>query len=206
MSAQTRLMPFRDYDDRGEVINLFSLDAASGDAGALVKIAAGNLSDDPVEMVTRNTANGGWRTPQGHASSYYPEVPLKVSVATNTGENILGIMLRDVRETDENGEKLLFYPQKKEELQCVVSGEAVPILRRGQVMVNYRAFRNGVVPNVGDLAVPSANGTVTGVSPTAASTDQKAFAVGRFIGTGNRVSQQDADVLAGAYALLLLEL
>lgn len=199
----TRLLPFRDYDEH-EVINLFSFDADSGEAGSLVKVAAGNLTLDPVSYVTRNTANGGWAS-YTHTTSRYPEVPLKVTLAgaTDTG-NILGIMLRDVRETDENGEKLLFYPEKKEELQCVVSGEAVPVCPRGMFTVLNKGFTNTVSPSVGDLLLPGANGTFTGVSAAAATAAQQKQKVGLVIGTGNRVSQQETDEFAGAYAVIKL--
>ena len=84
----------------------------------------------------------------------YPEVPYKVEKATDTGVGIkpLGILLRDVRNKDENGENLLYYPEKKEELQCVVSGEAVPVATRGLFTINTKGLTNGkVVPAINDL-------------------------------------------------------
>jgi hypothetical protein len=186
---------------------MFSLDVNSGEAGTLVKVAAGNLSLDPVSYVTRNTANGGWAA-YSHATSRYPEVPLKVTAATaiDTG-NILGVMLRDVRETDENGEKLLFYPEKREEMQCVLSGQAVPVCNRGRFTVLVaKGFSNGVAPSVGNFVLPAANGRFTGVSATAATAAQQSQKIGLVLGTGNRVSQQDTDEFAGSYALLQLSL
>ena len=46
-------------------------------------------------------------------------------------ETVLGITLYDVREYDENGEALKFNPRKQDELQCSLSGQAVPIATRG---------------------------------------------------------------------------
>ena len=46
-------------------------------------------------------------------------------------ETVLGITLYDVREYDENGEALKFHPRKADELQSVLSGQAVPIATRG---------------------------------------------------------------------------
>jgi hypothetical protein len=118
----------------------------------------------------------------------------------------LGIMLRDVRNKDENGENLLYYPEKKEELQCVVSGEAVPIATKGLFTINVNGLTNGVAPAVNSWALPSLNGTLTGVATTAAAHHtHHAHAVGQFIATGNRVSQGTTDAFAGAYAILKLE-
>lgn len=201
----TRLLPMRDYDEH-EVINLYSYDSNSGEAGTLVKVAAGNLTLDPVSYVGRNTANGGWAS-YTHTRSQYPEVPLKVTAATATDSgNILGMMLRDVRETDENGEKLLFYPEKKEELQCVLSGEAVPIARRGQFAVLAKGFAGSVVPSVGDVLLPEAAGKLTGVSSAPLTTAQEALKVGLVLGTGYRESGQDTDEFEGAWALVALNL
>lgn len=192
------MLPFRDYDEH-DVINMFSLDAATGEAGSLVKVSAANLNLDPVELI-----NAGFTNQLGHATSLYPQVPLKVTKVTGTGQVALGIMLRDVREVDENGEKLIFYPQKRDELQCVVSGESVPIATKGLFMFNVNGLAGGAVPALNSYAVPTTDGLLTGVaSPTAA---QKEWAVGKWIATGSRESQQGDDALAGPFALLKLEL
>lgn len=201
----TRLLPVTEYSEH-DIINEFSYDKNSGEAGTLVKVAAGNLELDPVTYVDRNTANGGWAG-YNHATSRYPEVPLKVTAAgaTDTG-NIIGILFRDVRETDENGEKLLFYPEKREQLQCVLSGQAVPILTKGRIRVLAKGFSNSVPPQVGDFVLPATDGKFTGVRSATATVNQRAQKVGIVLGTGNRVSQQDTDEFAGAYAYLALSL
>lgn len=196
----TRLLPHRDYDEH-EVINLFSLDTASGEAGSFVKVTAGDFSKDSVEYVARADA---FLNTLGNGTSNYPETPQKVTLTTGTGDAgaAIGMLLRDVREVDENGESLHFYNQKKDELRCVVSGECVPILKRGHVAVNSRAFVNGVVPNVGDSAVLAANGQLTGVAPASLSTEQRNATVGKFLGTGDRESQKSTDAFDGPYAIL----
>lgn len=199
----TRLLPLRDYDEH-DVINMYSYDSDSGEAGTLVKVAAGNLSLDPVDYVARDTANGGWAS-YAHTRSQYPEVPLKVTAAgaTDTG-NILGMMLRDVRETDENGEKLMFYPIKKAELQCVCSGEVVPIAERGKFAVMAKGFANEVAPGVGDFLLPAAAGKLTGVAAATSTATQRELSVGKVLGTGYRSSEQDTDEFEGAWAYLTL--
>ena len=168
----TRLLPFRQYDEN-DVINFYSLDAETGEAGSVVKVSAANLSDDPVSYVERGDADS-YQSTMGKGLSLYPEVPYKVTKMVATGGNAkaLGILLRDVRAKDENGENLLYYPQKKEELQCVVSGEAVPIATKGIFTINANGLTNGVAPTVNQFAVPSLNGTITGITSTAANHGQ----------------------------------
>jgi len=196
----TRLLPNRSIDEK-DVINFYSLNAASGEAGTFVKVVDADLSKDSVQYVNRPDA---FLNNLGNATSQYPEVPYKVGETTGTGDAgaVLGMLLKDVRETDENGQKLHFYNQKRDELQCLLSGEAVPILTAGVVEINARGLEGGVAPNINDAAVLGANGKVTGVAYASLSTEQKDAVVGKFIGTGIRVSQQSTDAFAGAYAKL----
>jgi hypothetical protein len=203
----TRLLPFRQYDEN-DVINFYSLDAETGEAGSVVKISSANLTDDPVKYVQRGDSDS-FQTTLGKGLSMYPEVPYKVTKCSDTGAGVkaIGILLRDVRNKDENGENLLYYPQKKEELQCVVSGEAVPVATRGLFTINTRGLTNGIVPSVNDYALPSKNGTITGISSAtpAKHSEHHAHNIGTFIATGNRESQGGTtDVFAGAYAILKL--
>jgi len=203
----TRLLPFRQYDEN-DVINFYSLDAETGEAGSVVKISAANLSDDPVKYVERGDSDS-FLNVQAKALSLYPEVPYKVTKCDDTGAGVkaLGIMLRDVRNKDENGENLLYYPQKKEELQCVVSGEAVPVATRGLFTINSKGLTNGVVPSVNDYALPSLNGTITGIASAtpAKHAEHHGHNIGTFIATGLRESQGGTtDAFAGAYAILKL--
>lgn len=194
----TRLLPTRSINEK-DVINSYSFDSNSGEAGTFVKVSAGNLNLDPVEYGDF----GPFANSLGNATSQYPYVPQKVTTAgTGDAGLIIGMLLRDVREVDENGEKLLYYPQKKYELQCVLSGEAVPIASRGVVDINVRGLAGGVCPSVGDAAVVVADGKVTGVAFGSLTTAQKNVMVGTFIGTGLRESQQDTDFAAGPYARL----
>jgi hypothetical protein len=194
----TRLLPNRSINEK-DVINGYSFDSNSGEAGTFVKISAGNLTLDPVEYGNF----GPFANNLGNATSQYPFVPQKVTTAgTGDAGLIVGMLLRDIREVDENGEKLLYYPQKKQDLQCVLSGEAVPFASRGVVDINVRGLGGSLCPNVGDAAVVVAGGKVSGVAFGSLTTAQSAVRVGTFIGTGLRESQQDTDFAAGPYARL----
>ena len=133
-----RLLPFRQYDEN-DVINLFANDASdaspttngNGSAGVFVSIKSGggNFSKDPITYIDRAELGASY----SHTKNQYPEVQLKVtaaSAAAKAGE-VIGVTLKQTLEADENGEKLLYNPIKKDELQAVLSGQAVPVATRG---------------------------------------------------------------------------
>lgn len=198
----TRLLPYRSINET-DVINGYSFDSNSGEAGTFVKVSAGNLTLDPVEYGNF----GPFANALGNAKSQYPFVPQKVTTASSGDAGlIVGMILRDVREVDENGEKLLYYPQKKQDLQCVLSGEAVPVASRGVVEINVRGLAGGVCPSVGQAAVVMPDGKVSGVAFGSLTAAQNNVRVGTFIGTGLRESQQHTDFAAGPYARLKFSL
>lgn len=201
----TRLLPFRQYDDN-DVINFYSYDLETGEAGSVVKVSAANLNDEPVEYVER-TDSDSWDGTMGRALSLYPETPYKVTKVSDTGAGVrpLGILLRDIRNKDENGENLLYYPEKKAELQCVVSGEAVPIATKGIFTINSKGLGGGLAPAINSFAVPTDNGTISGLASTVVNHHMHhAHSIGEFIATGLRESGPTPDAFEGAYAILKL--
>ena len=162
--ANERLEPFRDYSEH-DVLNLF----AFGDeavalnttttvyAGSCVKVKTGwSASNEPQDMIGNvgagydNTVSQRW----GVASDVeYTDGGLD--------EAALGITLYDVREYDENQEALKFHPRKQDELQCSLSGQAVPIATRGVFLMATGAWASsdGVVQDNDVFA--TGNGQVT---------------------------------------------
>lgn len=200
-----RLLPLRDYDEH-DVINLFALntannaigDSGDGDNGVIVKVANGAISNDAVEYVSSSYLG---KTDYPYVGrNRYPEVPLKVSVA-GSGEAAIGITLKETAMYDENGEKLLYYRQKALENDVVLSGQAVPVLTQGTVMLSDDAFVGGSVPapmsklTVGAggkfLSLPSSTtgaGGVTVSDPV----------YGTVLATGIRVAGETSDYYAGS--------
>ena len=168
--ANERLEPFRDYSEH-DVLNLF----AFGDeavalnttttvyAGSCVKIKTGwSASNEPQDMIGNvgagyaNTVSQRW----GVASDVqYTEGGLD--------EAALGITLYDVREYDENQEALKFHPRKQDELQCSLSGQAVPIATRGVFLMATGAWTSsaGIVQDQDVFA--TGNGQVTNLGAKA---------------------------------------
>ena len=242
-----RILPFRQYDEN-DVINLFANDVAdakpstngNGSAGVFVTIGAadgrggGNFTTDPINYIDRTELGAS----PAHTKNQYPEVQLKVVVApvgAKAGE-VLGVTLKQTLEQDENGEKLLYNPVKRDELQAVLSGQACPIATRGIFTLTADAIDNGggstTFPTPGQAAVigPVTAGKVSGIDfdtiqPDYASSStmgtghdyslggtsfvyySPANVIGTWLGTGDRVSNGPVtDAYAGQYAVLKLNL
>lgn len=209
----TRLLPFRQYDDN-DVVNMYALvDAAvndnvtgvgSGDAGVFVKVSAGNFDLDPVSYGT-NSYLGKTDYPFVGANQY-PSVNLKVTPAASGDlTNCLGLTLRQTAKFDENGEKLLYYRQKAEELMCVLPGQAVPVATRGVFSLGSNAFGGGTLTGnnlyVGSgIKLSATQGNITGC------TMSDAGKIGIVLGTGTRTSQSTTDQFAGDFVVVGLRL
>lgn len=178
--ANERLEPFRDYSEH-DVLNLFAFGdsaVALGTtdvvyAGSCVKVKTGWSSSNEVQDMIGNVGAG-----------YNNTVSQRWGVASDVeytdggaDEAALGITLYDVREYDENGEALKFNPRKQDELQCSLTGQAVPIATRGVFLMATGAWAssagilqdqdvfatgNGQVTNVGNKAVNNRIGRTLG--------------------------------------------
>lgn len=180
-----RLLPFRQYDDN-DVVNMYALaDAAvndnvtgvgSGDAGVFVKVTAGNFDLDPVSYAS-DSYLGKTDYPHIGANSY-PKVNLKVEPAAS-GDSALGLTLRQTAKYDENGEKLLYYRQKAEELMCVLPGQAVPVATRGVFTLGPSAI-DGTLTVGSGFKLSTNAGKVTGCA------NDDTAKIGIILGTGSR--------------------
>ena len=147
--ANERLRPFRDYSEH-EVLNLFTFgdDAVSlgttdvVHAGSVVKVKSPgwNNSQETVDMIGdvgasyNNTVSQRWG------------VTAEVEYTDGAGDEAsLGITLYDVREYDENGEALKFNPRKQDELQAVLTGQAVPVATKGLFLMATGAWNSPTV-------------------------------------------------------------
>ena len=212
-----RLYPFRQYSDV-DVINMFASDTVdatpstngNGSAGVFVKVSAGNLDLDPIQYTATDITNTLGKSDYPFLGAVqYPAVPLQFTAAT-AGVPVLGMTLNQTLATDENGERLLYNPVKRAELQAVLTGQAVPVATRGIFTLSDSAIdwvdANMVVNS--HLIVSANAGKVSGllasaVSPITGTTS----IIGRILGTGQRVSQNGksdyfAGTTTGKYALV----
>jgi len=185
-------------------INESVTDSGNGDAGVFVTVESGNLNLDTIVYDSAYDSYLG-KTNYPHVGvNQYPRVSLSLKPATS-GDALLGITLRQTAKTDENGEKLLYYPQKAEELMCMLPGQAVPVASRGVFTLAASAFA-GSVPAIGSgFKLPSGvSGKVTGC------TNSDAQKVGTVLATGSRTASVStanlSDPLTGSYAIVFLGL
>lgn len=209
-----RFYPLRSYAEQ-DVINFFASDTAdnkpstngNGSAGVFVKVNAGNLDLEPVVYNTNGYLGSTSNIPFLGAAKY-PSVPLTFTAATNDAP-VLGMTLNATLLYDENDEKLLYRPQKCEELQAALSGQAVPVLTRGMVMLADTAI-DWVDANMtcNSVLVISANaGKVSGLTSTSSAQITGLNVIGKVLATGQRVSQLGASdyyagTTTGKYALV----
>jgi len=184
-----KLLPFRQYDEK-DVINLFSLDL-TGEASPYTNLKPGdetlnngfNWSGTAVTVRASDAGEFGGDQPnrttdgylgaigsgdQGYAlqsGSFYPSTRAKVGAPALNG-TALGITLRPTLAWDENHTKLLDYDIKKDELQCVLPGEAVPVATKGffTLVVDTGAAASSTVNTCGiiDAVGIGAGGVVPG--------------------------------------------
>lgn len=192
-----RLLPLRDYSEH-DVINLFSFDGETVEAGTFVKVSSSDGSKDPVEL---QTSHGQWSLNFPNlGNSAYPVAPNKIALASSGARkhDVLGITLYDQKTTDENGEKYLFNPQKASENRVILTGQAMPVLTRGLVKLATGAYvgspdavtnKYGVIDNANGKVNAYSYATLTGAGYTMDNV------VGTFLGTPASGAQQTSGVL-----------
>jgi len=157
------LRPFRDYSEH-DVINLFACDSIAI-RGTLVK---------PIRSWKDNNGSGPLKLTSNGAGQKYTnvvndmfEINGKVTPVINYNDNPkpIGILLYDVKEFDENGNKLLYNKRKMEEIGAVLKNyHSAPILTKGLILINEIEIDNkeggGGNPDIGDVAYVGNNGKI----------------------------------------------
>lgn len=159
-----KLLPLIEFDE-SDVINMYAL-SGWGEKGTFVKVSAGNF--DSAQGIIDNAGVAIDKTVSPMWGSLLKVVPCASGDAPSA---ILGVMLKNVFQYDENGQLLKFLKQKRIELDTVNSGEAVPILTEATILtLGTGAFlTNGVapatagLPAIGDVLVPANNGLMNAV-------------------------------------------
>ena len=159
-----KLKPFRDYDEH-DVLNLFSFgdsEVALGVndvvyAGSVVKIKTGWKNDDETQDMIGNVGAG-----YDNTVSQRWGVTAEVEYCNGGSETPLGVTIFDVREYDENQEALKFNPRKQDELQAVLTGQAVPVATKGTFLFATGAWvASGAAVAAGASIYTSGDGQVT---------------------------------------------
>ena len=186
--SQGYLLPNRDYDQH-EVLPYFALQG-TGLNGQLVTLVTGN--QDPIASAGGyGSTNVGAGYTNIYSKLYTVNRTVRVSTVGDSKWEVAGITLNTTAIYDENGNKLLNMPADvKNARGFVTTGEAVPILKRGQLTVALSQF-NGTKPVAGyPLIASGTNGGFACVAPSYVTTGLMNMVVGRCIsdtGTYNGV-------------------
>lgn len=163
------IRPFRNVDEN-QVTNLFTYGSGTLSRGTIVKVwgSGFNAQANPVDM----SGPVGTATAWPDTVSQRWVVPFQIAPALS-GDSVrpLGVTLYDIKEVDENGELLIFNPIKRQELQAVLTGQAVPIASKGQFL--FSGITGDVV--AGKPAYVTALGQI---SPSGTSNE----VIGQFLG------------------------
>jgi len=140
------LLPFRQVHEN-DVVNLFAVDTSTATRGLIVQMDTSNgwkLGDDLGTTSINNSYNNTV------SDRYNVKARVKACVSGVANATPFGMLMYDVAETDENGEKLIYHPRKAHEMQVSVSGQAVPVLTKGVVLVKIpTADLRSITPNAG---------------------------------------------------------
>lgn len=144
--------------------------------GTFVKISSGWNTEQEIQEL--GDVGASWQNVVSQRFGVFS----KVTPVTSSGDNAIGITLYDVRETDENGEKLIFNTRKMDQMQAVLSGQAVPIVSKGYFL--YSGVNGGRLPVVGVTAgAPAFLGNDGGINVSGSVTNGGVTKVGRFEGS-----------------------
>lgn len=135
------IKPLRNIDDH-DVVPFFALNQ-TGLKGMPVSLIAGTSGYYSTQSLGLFSNLSNFTN-----AAYSPrwEVKSKVQPAVS-GTKPFGITLYDTRSTTEWGEQYIYEPEKAKERQIVVSGEGVPIARKGLFLVG--PLSTGANPAVG---------------------------------------------------------
>jgi len=161
------LRPFRDYNEK-DVLNLYTF---SGTAfvdpvyqvtaykGTFVQITGDGFRPDnePIEMVG---AYGNFTVNNFVAQRYGAAAKVATLQNPNGGVAPLGMTLFDMRELDENLIPLKYNPRKAAEMEAVISGQVVPIVRRGTFLYSGIRTSGGIACVAGGSAYAGYNGEI----------------------------------------------
>lgn len=147
------LLPFRQYDEF-DVINLFAYSGTHPvNRGTFVKPVASGWRTDETDTEFLGSPGAAFANTVSLRYGTIPRV-----TAAGTGDNVIGMLLYDVKETDENGEKLIYKPRKAAEMQVALSGQTVPLATAGMFL--WSGTINGTV-SAGAGLYPSGVGELT---------------------------------------------
>jgi len=162
------LKPFRDYNEH-DILNLYTCTSVAS-KGTLVKPVRSPKDENGTDNSTAGPiqlgSNGvGKKFPYSLSNLFDIVGQVAPVINWNDVPAPLGILLYNVAELDENGEKLLYNPRKAAEMNIILPNtQAAPILTKGIVSINDIDTSNrtggGGNPTIGAYAYAGNDGKI----------------------------------------------
>lgn len=163
--TQGKLFPIRDYD-KHEVSNRYALDG-TGLNGLFVQYVTGGQNVDLADGYSNQSIGADFTNT--YSKIYLNNRRVKPAVAGATKWEVAGVTLNTVAVSDENGNILRNMPHEmREERQFILSGQTVPILKRGFVAINISQVLGGIAPQAGFPFVATGAGQIAPLTPAIA--------------------------------------
>lgn len=160
--SQGYLLPFRQYAE-AEVINFFSLNI-TGQNGMFVSYVTGNQNPDVADGYS--TLSVGASYTNIVSNRYLNTRQVKPCQFGDSRWQVAGVTLHTTAEYDENGNKLVLQDTDATvERGYVISGQSVPILKRGLITLSMAQVDGFPIP--GYLGLATGNGRIVVANPTA---------------------------------------
>jgi hypothetical protein len=164
--SSTNLYGNRDFSQH-EVLPFYALNQ-TGLGGMAVTLLTGN--QDPINFASYGTAQVAAAYTNINSPFYGVLRQVRPAAIGDTKWEVAGITLKTTARDDENGNRLLNMPYEQTEARGFVqTGQAVPILKRGQVTLSI-ALLNGTTPFAGYPLIASGVGGFACVTPAYANT------------------------------------
>lgn len=178
--TQNNLFPLRDVSQH-EIINRYALDG-TGINGLFVSYVTGNQNPELGDSYSNQSVG----TPYTNTVStrYFNNRRVRAAAAGDTKWQVAGVTLNTVAEYDENGQKLVLLPPAvREERGFVLTGQTVPLAKRGFFVIKEACVAG--VPIPGYPFVATGVGQIAVIAPSVAtgSTLFQSYILGRFTST-----------------------
>ncbi len=176
--SSTYLLPNRDFDQH-EVLPYYALNQ-TGKGGQLVAFLTGG--QDPVSSEGYTSQSVGAAYTNIYSTLFTVTRQVRPATFGDSKWEVAGLTLATTARDDENGNRLVNLPYSHTEARGFVqTGQAVPILKRGQVTVFLSQF-NGTKPVAGyPLLASGTNGGFACVAPAYITTGNANNVIGRCI-------------------------
>lgn len=163
--TQGKLFPIRDVNQH-EVSNRYAL-LGTGLNGLFTTYVTGGQNPDNADGYSNQAVAASYTNV--FSTIYLNNRRVKPSAAGDTKWEVAGVTLNTVAITDENGNILRNMPKRqREERGFILSGQTVPLLKRGFCAIQVSQVLGATAPQAGYPFVTTGVGQITALTPAQA--------------------------------------